>query len=57
MDYLEEYLEGEIDYQTLARCTGVSLGTLQRLFPLLAGITLTDYIRRRRLTLAGKDLA
>lgn len=57
MDYLEEHLEGEIDYQTLARCTGVSLGTLQRLFPLLAGITLTDYIRRRRLTLAGKDLA
>lgn len=57
MDYLEEHLEGDLDYQILARYAGVNLGTLQRLFPLFAGISLADYIRRRRLTLAGKDLA
>lgn len=57
LDYLEDHLEGELDYQALAHRAGVSLGTLQRIFPLFAGITLTDYIRRRRLTLAGKDLA
>lgn len=57
MDYLEAHLDGELNYSVLARRAGVSLGTLQRLFPLFAGITLADYIRRRRLTLAGKDLA
>ena len=57
MDYLEEHLEDDLDYQALARRAGVGLGTLQRLFPLFAGISLADYIRRRRLTLAGKDLA
>ncbi len=56
MDYLEQHLDGKLDYYVLARKAGVSLGTLQRIFPLFAGITLTDYIRRRRLTLAGKDL-
>lgn len=57
MDYLETHLDCELDYQTLARIAGVSFGTLQRLFPLFAGVSLADYVRRRRLTVAGKDLA
>ncbi len=57
MDYLEDHLEGDLDYQALAKQVGTSLGTLQRLFPLCAGLSLTDYVRHRRLTLAGKDLA
>lgn len=57
MDYLEEHLDNTLDYRALAQRAGVSLGTLKRLFPLFAGISLTDYIRRRRLTVSGKDLA
>lgn len=57
MDYLESHLESDLDYQALAKQAGVSLGTLQRLFPLCAGLSLADYVRHRRLTLAGKDLA
>lgn len=56
-DYLEQHLDEELDYRRLAHMIGVNAYTLQRLFPLLANITLADYQRRRRLTLAGKDLA
>lgn len=54
--YIENNLDEEIDYQKLAKMVGVNISTLQRLFPLISGITLTEYIRKRRLTLAGKDL-
>lgn len=57
MDYLEAHLDDGLDYQVLAQLTGVSFGTLQRIFPLFAGVSLADYIRRRRLSLAGRDLA
>ena len=55
--YIENNLDEEIDYQKLSKMVGVNISTLQRLFPLISGITLTEYIRKRRLTLAGKDLA
>ncbi len=54
--YIENNLYEEIDYQKLAKMVGVNISTLQRLFPLISGVTLTEYIRKRRLTLAGKDL-
>lgn len=55
--YLEAHLDTEIDYHELARQAGTNVNTLLRIFPLLTDITLADYIRRRRLTLAGRDLA
>jgi len=55
--YIENNLEEEIDYQKLTKLVGVNISTLQRLFPLICGISITEYIRKRRLTLAGKDLA
>ncbi len=57
VDYLESHLDSEVDYRELARRAGTNLNTLQRIFPLLANITITDYLRQRRLTLAGRDLA
>lgn len=55
--YIEDHLDNEIDYVQLARFTGLSLGTLRRLFPLFSGMNLSEYLRKRRLSLAVKDLA
>lgn len=56
VDYLEQHLEREIDFSTAAKLAGCNLSVLQRIFPLLTGVTLSEYIRNRRLTLAGRDL-
>lgn len=56
LDYIENHLDTKLNFDQLARLAGVNLSTLQRVFPLFAGITLGDYIRKRRLTLAGRDL-
>jgi len=55
--YLETHLDTKVDYQELAHCAGTNVNTLQRIFPLLTDMTIADYLRRRRLTLAGRDLA
>ena len=39
----------------LARIMGVNSYTMQRIFSLLTTITLSDYIRKRRLSCAGYD--
>jgi len=54
--YIEENLAGEIDFrqvETLALCSEYHF---RRLFSFLAGVTLSEYIRRRRLTLAAFEL-
>lgn len=57
ISYLEAHLDSEIDETELARCAGTNFNTLKRIFPLLTDLTIADYVRRRRLTLAGRDLA
>ncbi len=54
--YIERNLEGDIDYDEVAHITVCPIGLFQRLFVLAAGYTLTEYIRRRRLTRALEDL-
>ena len=53
MDYVEANLEGEIDYAAAARLACCSSYSFQRMFAFIAGVTLAEYIRRRRMTLAG----
>jgi len=53
---IEEQLEEKIDYQALAKILGTTKPTLERLFSLLCGMTLSTYIRKRRLSLAAVDL-
>lgn len=55
--YIENNLENEIDYKVLAKFLGVNVYTMQRLFTMLANISLSEYIRKRRLSNAGFDLA
>lgn len=55
--YIEENLTEDIDYKEIARLAACSEYHFTRMFSFLAGITLSEYIRRRRLTLAAFDLA
>ena len=54
--YIDDNLEEEIDYHILAKMLGTNVYTLQRLFTLITGISLSEYIRKRRLSNAGYDL-
>lgn len=54
--YIDNNLEEEISYEILAKMLGVNIYTMQRLFTMIAGISLSEYIRKRRLSSAGYDL-
>ncbi|MDQ0362727.1 AraC family transcriptional regulator [Breznakia pachnodae] len=56
LDYIEMNLDGEIDYEKIADILGYSSYHCQRLFMMVAGISLADYIRSRRLSKAAEDL-
>ncbi len=55
--YIEDNLAGEIDMRQVERVALCSEYHFRRMFSFLAGIPLSEYIRRRRLTLAAFDLA
>lgn len=56
INYIEEHLTGEIDYEQLGRIACCSAYHYQRMFTYMAGITLAEYIRRRKMSLAAVDL-
>lgn len=56
VDYIEAHLNEKIDYQVLAKFLGVNVYTMERFFSLLVNMTLTEYIRNRRLSMAFYDL-
>jgi transcriptional regulator, AraC family len=56
LDYIEENLTSDIDYKEVARLAFCSEYHFIRMFSFLAGVTLSEYIRRRRLTLAAFEL-
>jgi AraC family transcriptional regulator len=55
--YIENNLTEELDYDEIAKRAFVSSFHFQRAFGILCGFTLGEYIRNRRLTLAGIELA
>lgn len=57
MHYIECHLADEIDYAEAARLALCSEYHFKRMFSTIAGIPLSEYIRRRRLTLAALELA
>lgn len=57
IDYIEDNLTEELDYAEIARQACSSSFHFQRVFGILCGYTLGEYIRNRRLTLAGSELA
>ena len=56
IDYIEDNLENDIDYEKIARILGVNVYTAKKLFSLLCNNTIAEYIRKRRLTLSFYDL-
>ena len=54
--YIEEHLTEEISYEQLAHIACCSPYHYQRMFAYMAGIPLSEYIRRRRMSLAAVDL-
>jgi AraC family transcriptional regulator len=57
LDYIEDNLCGDITCGDVASHVFISSSHLQRAFVLLTGLTIGEYIRNRRLTLAGQELA
>ena len=56
IDYIEKNLTEEIDQAQIAKISCCSYYDVSRMFSLIANIGISDYIRRRRLTLAGAEL-
>ncbi len=56
MCYIEEHLTDEIDCEQLGRIACCSAYHFQRMFTYMAGVTLSEYIRRRKMSLAAVDL-
>ncbi len=56
IEYIEENLTNEINYKKLSQILLVNEYTLHRIFYFVTGISLADYIRKRRLSQAAIDL-
>ncbi|MBQ2546499.1 MAG: AraC family transcriptional regulator [Clostridia bacterium] len=55
--YIEAHLADEVDFAEAARRSYSSPSHFARVFSILCGYTLGEYVRLRRLTLAGAELA
>ncbi|PFZ42616.1 AraC family transcriptional regulator [Bacillus wiedmannii] len=56
MQYIENNLTNEIDFKEVAKIAFCSEYHFKRMFSFLAGVSLSEYIRCRRLTLAAFEL-
>ena len=57
INYIENHITEELDYEQIAKESFSSSFHFQRVFSILCGYTLGEYIRNRRLTLAGVELS
>ncbi len=55
--YIEENITGDLKIEDIAACSYVSAFHFQRIFTVLCGVTVGEYIRSRRLTLAAQELS
>lgn len=56
IDYIEAHLMEEIKVEQLAKIAACSVYDYQRMFSFITGSSLSDYIRRRKLSLAAMEL-
>lgn len=57
LEYIEENITDKLEIKDIASKAYVSAFHFQRIFSVLCGYTVAEYIRNRRLTLAGQKLA
>ena len=56
LQYLERHLLEDTDSEKVAKYVGLSRFYLERTFAALTGMSVSEYIRARRLTLAAQEL-
>lgn len=56
VDYIEEHISEPTDCERIAREMNISSFYFQKIFSILCGFTVGEYIRNRRLALAGSEL-
>lgn len=56
IDYIEEHLKDKVDFDIIDQITCCPSGLFARMFSVLAGIPISEYIRKRKLSCAAKDL-
>lgn len=54
--YIENNLDAEIDYNELSKITNTNIFILERIFMFLTNMTITEYIKKRRLSKAFEDI-
>lgn len=56
MEYIEEHLTEDIEGQEIVHIVGVSENHFRRMFSYITGMTLNEYIKRRRLSVANEEI-
>lgn len=56
IDYIEDNLKNEISYNKAAQLACCSNYNFQRIFSYISGVSLSEYIRRRKMTLAAFEI-
>jgi AraC family transcriptional regulator len=56
LDYIEDNLSGEINYSVAAEKAQCSVSNFHRMFSFIVDFPLSEYVRRRRLSLAALEL-
>lgn len=56
IEYIENHLEEKIDYEKLAEIAACPAYHFQRMFFYMTNISVSEYVRRRRMSLAAVDL-
>jgi AraC family transcriptional regulator len=56
VEYVEDHLSEDLDVAELSRGLGTTEYHLRRMFSSLAGLPLSEYVRRRRMTVAAGDV-
>lgn len=57
IDYMEDHLLDNITIEDIAKQPNISPSHFQRIFMILTDISVGEYLRRRRLTLAAQELS
>lgn len=57
LDYIEEHITEDLNYEEIAKRAACSSFYFQRIFGILCGYSLGEYIRNRRLSIAGSELS
>lgn len=55
-DFIEKNLENDINLESLSQILGTNEDTFKRIFALICGMSVTEYIKKRRLTICASDL-